>query len=101
MTMPSGIMTSSVAINALLGYVAIDSGLTYKDTLSILYFNAKSYVSSLILAEEVYKARLRIRKQWPELQNAMMNWEILKQPLDCMSRWYPRPKAPTIFINWL
>ncbi|MGQ0738838.1 MAG: tetratricopeptide repeat protein [Bacteroidota bacterium] len=47
----------SVAIGALHGYIAIDSGLTYKDTLSILYFNAKSYVSSLILAEEVYKAQ--------------------------------------------
>lgn len=47
----------SVAIHALHGYIAIDSGLTYKDTLSILYFNAKSYVSSLILAEEVYKGQ--------------------------------------------
>ncbi len=47
----------SVAITALHGYVAIDSGLSYKDTLSILYFNAKSYVSSLILAEEVYKGQ--------------------------------------------
>ena len=47
----------NVAINALHGYIAIDSGLTYKDTLSILYFNAKSYVSSLILAEEVYKGQ--------------------------------------------
>ena len=45
----------NVAINALHGYMAVDSGLTYKDTLSILYFNAKSYISSLILAEEVYK----------------------------------------------
>lgn len=47
----------SVAINALHGYIAIDSGLAYKDTLSILYFNAKSYVSSLLLAEEVYKGQ--------------------------------------------
>lgn len=47
----------SVAINALHGYIAIDSGITYKDTLSILYFNAKSYVSALILAEEVYKTQ--------------------------------------------
>lgn len=45
----------SVAINALHGYIAVDSALAYKDTLSILYFNAKSYVSSLLLAEEVYK----------------------------------------------
>ena len=47
----------SVAVHALHGYIAIDSGLTYKDTLSILYFNGKSYVSSLLLAEEVYKAQ--------------------------------------------
>lgn len=47
----------SVAVHALHGYIAIDSSLTYKDTLSILYFNGKSYVSSLLLAEEVYKAQ--------------------------------------------
>lgn len=47
----------SVAIHALHGYIAIDSSVQYKDTLSILYFNAKSYVSSLLLAEEVYKAQ--------------------------------------------
>ncbi len=47
----------NVAIHALHGYIAIDSNLNYKDTLSILYFNAKSYVSALILAEEVYKAQ--------------------------------------------
>lgn len=47
----------NVAINALHGYLAIDSGVIYKDTLSILYFNAKSYVSALLLAEEVYKSQ--------------------------------------------
>lgn len=46
----------NVAINALHGYIAIDSGLVYKDTLSILYFNAKSYFSALLISEEVYKA---------------------------------------------
>jgi tetratricopeptide (TPR) repeat protein len=46
----------SAAINSLHGYIAVDNSLAYKDTLSILYFNAKSYVSSLLLAEEVYKA---------------------------------------------
>lgn len=46
----------NAAINALHGYIAVDNGMTYKDTLSILYFNAKSYYSSLLLAEEVYKA---------------------------------------------
>lgn len=46
----------SAAINSLHGYIAVDNSMAYKDTLSILYFNAKSYVSSLILAEEVYKA---------------------------------------------
>lgn len=46
----------NAAINSLHGYIAVDNSLAYKDTLSILYFNAKSYVSSLLLAEEVYKA---------------------------------------------
>ena len=43
------------AINSLNGFLAIDNSILYKDTLSMLYFSAKSYVSSLILAEEVYK----------------------------------------------
>lgn len=43
------------AINALHGYIAIDSSVTYKDTLSLLYFVRKSYYSALILAEEVTK----------------------------------------------
>ncbi len=43
------------AINALQGYIAEDNNLLYKDTLSMLYFNTKSYVSSLLLSEEVYK----------------------------------------------
>lgn len=43
------------AINALHGYIALDSGAAYKDTLSMLYFSTKAYVSALILAEEVYK----------------------------------------------
>ena len=46
----------NTAINALHGYIAVDNGMIYKDTLSMLYFNAKSYVSSLLLAEEVYKS---------------------------------------------
>ncbi len=46
----------NVAINALQGFIAVDNSLIYKDTLSMLYFSAKSYVSALVLAEEVYKA---------------------------------------------
>ena len=44
------------AINALHGYIAIDSSVAYKDTLSLLYFVRKSYYSALLLAEEVTKA---------------------------------------------
>lgn len=44
------------AINALHGYIAEDNSLAYKDTLSMLYFNTKSYYSALLLAEEVSKA---------------------------------------------
>ena len=42
-----------VAIQAMHGYIAIDSNITYKDTLSYLYFINKNYYSSLVLAEEV------------------------------------------------
>lgn len=55
---------ANAAINALQGYIAADNSVTYKDTLSMLYFNVKSYYSSLLLSEEVYKAA-------PENVNAM------------------------------
>jgi tetratricopeptide (TPR) repeat protein len=45
----------NAAINALHGYIAIDSNVAYKDTLSMLYFRGKSYVSALLLAEDVSK----------------------------------------------
>jgi tetratricopeptide (TPR) repeat protein len=47
---------ANAAINALQNYIAADNSVLYKDTLSMLYFNVKSYYSSLLLAEEVYKA---------------------------------------------
>ena len=47
---------ANAAINALHGFLAVDNNMTYKDTLSMLYFNSKSYYSALLLAEEVYKA---------------------------------------------
>lgn len=47
---------ANAAINALQNYIAEDNNIAYKDTLSILYFNVKSYYSALLLAEEVYKA---------------------------------------------
>jgi tetratricopeptide (TPR) repeat protein len=43
------------AIHSLHGLIAVDNNLAYKDTLSMLYFTHKSYYSSLLLAEEVYK----------------------------------------------
>ncbi len=47
---------ANAAINALHNYIAASNSIAYKDTLSILYFNVKSYYSSLLLSEEVYKA---------------------------------------------
>jgi tetratricopeptide (TPR) repeat protein len=47
---------ANAAINALHNYIAINNSIAYKDTLSILYFTIKSYYSSLLLGEEVYKA---------------------------------------------
>jgi tetratricopeptide (TPR) repeat protein len=47
---------ANAAINALQNYIVTDNNLSYKDTLAMLYFNVKSYYSSLLLSEEVYKA---------------------------------------------
>lgn len=47
---------ANTAISALHGYLAIDSIVSYKDTLSMLYFGTKNYYSALLLSEEVYKA---------------------------------------------
>ena len=46
----------NAAINGLYGYLAVENSQKYKDTLSMLYFSTKNYYSSLVLAEEVYKA---------------------------------------------
>lgn len=46
----------NVAINALQGYLAVENNLTFKDTLSMLYFSTKNYYSALLLSEEVSKA---------------------------------------------
>lgn len=46
----------NAAINALHGYIAVDDNINYKDTLSMLYFRSKAYISALLLSEEVYKA---------------------------------------------
>jgi tetratricopeptide (TPR) repeat protein len=47
---------ANAAINGLQNYIAINNSIAYKDTLSMIYFNVKSYYSSLLLGEEVYKA---------------------------------------------
>ncbi|MCX6316963.1 MAG: tetratricopeptide repeat protein [Bacteroidetes bacterium] len=47
----------AAAIMGLHGYLAIDSNVVYKDTLSMLYFGVKNYYSALLLSEEVYKAQ--------------------------------------------
>ncbi|MBL7747268.1 MAG: tetratricopeptide repeat protein [Chitinophagaceae bacterium] len=47
---------ANTAIAGLHGYLAIDSAVSYKDTLSMLYFSTKNYYSALLLSEEVYKA---------------------------------------------
>ncbi len=46
---------ATAAINGLHGYLAVDSNVAYKDTLSMLYFGIKNYYSALLLSEEVYK----------------------------------------------
>ena len=47
---------ANAAINALQNYIAMDNSKACKNTLSMLYCNIKSFYSSLLLSEEVYKA---------------------------------------------
>ena len=47
----------NTAINAIQNYLAEVDDIKYKDTLSIMYYGIKSFVSSLLLSEEVYKAK--------------------------------------------
>ncbi|HEY6063407.1 MAG TPA: tetratricopeptide repeat protein [Chitinophagaceae bacterium] len=85
---------ANAAINALHGYIAADNSIVYKDTLSMLYFNVKSYYSSLLLSEEVYKAA-------PENLNAMARaaecYDELGDPKTAAGLWeqvVPKTKNP-------
>lgn len=46
----------STAIIGLQGYIALHDNISYKDSLSMLYFSIKNYYTALLLSEEVYKA---------------------------------------------
>jgi len=85
---------ANAAINALQNYIAADNSIAYKDTLSMLYFNVKSYYSALLLAEEVYKAA-------PENVNAMARtaecYDELGDPktaIELYEKIVPKTKSP-------
>ena len=76
----------NAAINGLHGYLAVDNSLLYKDTLSMMYFSIKSYYSSLLLAEEVYKtdaanilAMARAAECYDELGDPKTATELFEQ----------------------
>ena len=76
----------NTAINGLHGYLAVDNSLLYKDTLSMMYFSTKSYYSSLLLAEEVYKtdaanilAMARAAECYDELGDPKTATELFEQ----------------------
>ena len=84
----------NTAINALHDYLAEDNNILYKDTLSMLYFNVKSYYSSLLLSEEVYK-------KVPDNVNAMARaaecYDELGDPKTAVSlfeRVVPKTRSP-------
>jgi len=85
----------NAAINALHGYIAEDNNsMSYKDTLSMLYFTAKSYISSLILAEEVYKA---IPANTDAMARAAECYDELGDPKTAVGLWeqiVPKTKNP-------
>jgi tetratricopeptide (TPR) repeat protein len=84
----------NTAINALHGYIASDNNMNYKDTLSMLYFSAKSYISSLILAEEVYKA---LPANTEAMARAAECYDELGDPKTAVGLWeqiVPKTKNP-------
>jgi len=84
----------NAAINALHGYIASDDNLNYKDTLAMLYFSAKSYVSSLILSEEVYKA---MPSNVTAMARAAECYDELGDPKTAVGLWeqvVPKTKSP-------
>ncbi len=84
----------NAAINALHGYLAADDNLNYKDTLSMLYFSAKSYISSLILSEEVYKAN---PSNVTAMARAAECYDELGDPKTAVGLWeqvVPKTKSP-------
>jgi len=84
----------STAINALHGYIAEDNNLAYKDTLSMLYFSTKSYVSSLLLSEEVYK---HSPANTEAMARAAECYDELGDPKTAVSLWeqvVPKTKNP-------
>lgn len=83
-----------VAIQAMHGYIAIDSNVNYKDTLSYLYFINKNYYSSLMLSEEVIK---RDPKNVLALARAAECYQLLgdsKTSVNYFERVVPATKNP-------
>lgn len=84
----------AAAIMGLHGYLAIDSNVTYKDTLSMLYFGVKNYYSSLLLSEEVYKAQ---PKNAESMARAAECYDLLGDPKTAVGLYeqvVPKTKNP-------
>lgn len=89
----------SSAIGALQGYLAIDNNILYKDTLSMLYFSGGSYISSLLLAEEVtqstpanYRAVARTAECYRQLGD-------VKKAIDAYEKVCPVLKEPYYYYQ--
>ena len=89
----------NTAINALQGYIAIDNNTAYKDTLSMLYFSGGSYLSSLILAEEVQKVMPSNVRALARVAECYRNLGDPKKAIDAYEKVVPVLKEPYYFYQ--
>ncbi|HEX5653111.1 MAG TPA: tetratricopeptide repeat protein [Chitinophagaceae bacterium] len=89
----------NTAINALHGYIAVDNNIFYKDTLSMLYFSGGSYLSSLMLADEVQQAIPSNARALARVAECYRNLGDAKKAIDAYEKVVPVLKEPYYYYQ--
>lgn len=87
------------AINSLHGYLAVSNDLNYKDTLSMLYFSNGSYLSSLLLAEEVQQGSPGNTRALARVAECYRNLGDVKKAIDAYEKVCPILKEPYYYYQ--
>ena len=89
----------NTAINSLHGYLAIDNNTAYKDTLSMLYYTGGSYLSSLLLADEVQKAAPTNIRALARMAECYRNLGDVKKAIEAYEQVTPILKDPYYYYQ--